>query len=121
MKFFAKGLLPLLLVGMTSALWADEKKTTIEQTDFFQKKVRPILADNCFDCHSADTKISGGLRLDSHEGLLKGGDTGAAIVAGNPEKSLLIQRLHLADTKRRMPKNSDPLTDDEIATLTTWV
>ena len=88
---------------------------------FFQNKVLPILKDNCYDCHSADAKISGGLRLDDHEGVLKGGDTGPAIVTGDPEKSLLIQRLHAENPNQRMPKNSDPLTDDEVAVLKTWI
>ena len=94
---------------------------TIAQLEFFQNKVRPILEDNCFDCHSADTKISGGLRLDDRNGLLKGGDTGPAVVLGDPEKSLLLQRLHADIPKKRMPKNSDPLTDDEVAVLKAWI
>ncbi|HEV2692689.1 MAG TPA: c-type cytochrome domain-containing protein, partial [Verrucomicrobiae bacterium] len=88
---------------------------------FFKNKVLPIFKDNCYDCHSADGKVSGGLSLDDHAGLLKGGDTGLAIVAGDPEKSLLIQRLHAENPKQRMPKNSDPLTEDEVAVLKTWI
>jgi mono/diheme cytochrome c family protein len=100
---------------------AGEPKPASGKLEFFERKVRPILADNCYDCHSADTKSSGGLRLDDHDAILKGGDTGPAIIPGDPEQSLLVQRLHLANPKRRMPKNSDPLTDDEITTLTTWI
>ena len=100
---------------------AGEAKPTARKIEFFEQKVRPILVDNCYDCHSADTKTSGGLRVDDHEAILKGGDTGPAVVPGDPEKSLLVQRVHTANDKRRMPRNSDPLTEDEITILTTWI
>src|SRR5689334_19181143 len=63
-----------------------------EKAQIFETRVKPILAENCFKCHShtAD-KIKGGLVLDSFEALLKGGDTGPAIVPGDLEKSLLIK------------------------------
>ena len=61
----------------------------MDDRDFFETKVRPVLAANCYDCH-ADMR-SGGLRLDSREAMLKGGKSGPAIVPGDPEKSLLIQ------------------------------
>src|ERR1700704_778599 len=58
---------------------------------FFEKKVRPLLVDNCYTCHSADTNSRGGLRVDDRNGLIVGGSRGPAIVPGHPEKSLLLQ------------------------------
>src|SRR5690349_15073791 len=61
--------------------------------EFFEKKVRPILVAHCYTCHAADTKPSGDLRVDDRNGLFTGGKTGPAIVAGDPARSLLIQRV----------------------------
>ena len=81
----------LVLAGAGPAFAAEVKLTT-EQLDFFEKRVRPIFVDNCYKCHSHDSeKVKGGLLLDTRDGLLKGGDTGPAIVPGNPEKSLMIK------------------------------
>src|SRR6516164_8955296 len=61
-------------------------------TEFFEKRVRPVLIERCYSCHSATApKLKGGLRLDSLEAALKGGDSGPAVVAGEPQKSLLIE------------------------------
>jgi hypothetical protein len=92
-----------------------------EQIEFFEKKVRPILVSHCYTCHSADTKPAGGLRVDDRNGLLMGGDTGPAVVPGDPEKSLLLQRVQHQDPKRRMPKEGALLTPTEIADLTAWI
>ncbi|HVK59729.1 MAG TPA: c-type cytochrome domain-containing protein, partial [Candidatus Kapabacteria bacterium] len=64
---------------------------TEDQIDFFEKKIRPVLVNRCYNCHSADTKPSGGLRVDDRTGFFAGGDTGPAVVAGEPEKSLIIR------------------------------
>src|SRR6056297_1918272 len=56
--------------------------------EFFEKEVRPLLIKHCYDCHSAESDISGGLGLDSRHAILAGGDTGPALVPGEPEKSL---------------------------------
>jgi hypothetical protein len=72
-----------------------------QSPDFFENKVRPILANNCYDCHSSAEM--GGLRVDSRERLLQGGKSGPAIMAGDPDKSLLIQAVRqTGDIK--MPK-----------------
>src|SRR6202790_2043011 len=70
-------------------LGADNPPTPQEPVQFFKEKVRPILTQNCYTCHT-DTEM-GHLRVDSREGLLKGGGRGPAIVPGDPEKSLLIE------------------------------
>jgi mono/diheme cytochrome c family protein len=86
--------------------------------EFFEKKVRPVLAAHCFKCH-ADGKNKGGLSLASRAALLQGGDSGPAAVPGQPEKSLLIQAIG-HETETRMPPK-EKLNDREIADLRSWV
>src|ERR1043165_1384446 len=70
----------------------------LAQLDFFEKKIRPVLSESCYECHSADSKkVKGGLLLDTREGLLKGGDSGAAVVPGKPNKSLLLTTMRHED------------------------
>ncbi|MBX7210249.1 MAG: PSD1 and planctomycete cytochrome C domain-containing protein [Verrucomicrobiaceae bacterium] len=89
--------------------------------DFFEKRIRPLLADRCYNCHATDAdKIKGGLLLDSRAGLLKGGDTGPAIVPGNADESLLVQAVRWSDKDLQMPPKKK-LSDAEIADLTAWV
>ena len=77
--------------------------------------------DHCYTCHSADTKPAGGLRVDDRDGLLSGGNSGAAVVPGDPAASLLIARVSHKNAKRRMPKEGQPLSGEEIATLSRWI
>ena len=94
---------------------------TPAQLDFFENKIRPILGDRCYKCHSTlAEKIKGGLLLDSREALLKGGDTGKAIVPGDPDASLLIKAVRYTDPDLQMPKDKK-LDDDQIADLVKWV
>lgn len=86
--------------------------------DYFETKVRPILATSCGSCHLDATK--GGLSLSSREALLKGGDTGPAIVPGDPEKSLLITAVHQTGDLK-MPPKGVKLTDDQIQALSDWI
>lgn len=88
--------------------------------DFFEARVRPLLVKHCQDCHGAK-KQEGGLRLDSRDAWLRGGDRGAAIVAGEPDQSLLIQAVRHDDPDLQMPPNAQKLTAAEIADLETWV
>ena len=96
---------------------------TPEQAAFFEQNIRPTLATHCYDCHSAETRAAGQLRLDDRDALLTGGKSGPAIIPGDPDHSILIHRV-LADdpTKQRMPKGEDePLSAKEIADLKTWI
>ncbi|HXG10340.1 MAG TPA: DUF1553 domain-containing protein [Gemmataceae bacterium] len=94
-----------------------------EGVDFFEKKIRPVLVEHCYQCHSAEAeakkKLRGGLRVDSREGLLKGGDSGPAIVPGKPEESLLIQALRYADGLQMPPRGKLPAAI--VADFETWV
>lgn len=87
-------------------------------SDFFETKVRPVLAKNCAACHIGASM--GGLQMDTREHVLKGGKSGAAVVAGDPEKSLLIQAVRQTNSKLKMPPGGK-LTDSEVADLTNWV
>src|SRR5947199_4774678 len=93
-----------------------------EGTEFFEKKIRPLLAENCFKCHSATSeKLKGGFRLDSKELALKGGESGKlAIVPGDPEKSLLIEAVRYNNTDLQMPPKKK-LPQQQIDDLTAWV
>src|SRR6476619_32971 len=76
----------------------------VADDEFFEKKIRPVLATQCYSCHSSTAKkIKAHLKLDSREAILKGGDTGPAIVIGSPEKSLLVKALTYDDVDLRMP------------------
>ncbi len=89
------------------------------QSEFFEKKIRPILADKCYTCHSGKTAMSN-LLLDSRSALLKGGARGAGFIAGQPEKSLIIAAVQYTHPPLQMPP-SGKLSSEEIAVLTEWV
>jgi hypothetical protein len=88
--------------------------------EFFEKKVRPLLTERCYECHSPEKKVKGGLRLDNRDGWVKGGDNGPAIVPGEPEKSLLITAVRYKDRDLQMPEKRK-MPDEEIAILEQWV
>jgi uncharacterized protein DUF1553/uncharacterized protein DUF1549/cytochrome c len=111
------------VVGMSVSVFAGAP-SNLEQLDFFEKKIRPVLADSCYECHSANSKkVKGGLLLDTRDGLEKGGDSGPAIVAGNPGKSLLIKTIRHEDKDpdMAMPPKKDKLSDAVIADFEKWV
>ncbi|HEV3385894.1 MAG TPA: DUF1549 domain-containing protein, partial [Gemmata sp.] len=113
-------LLPLIAcVTCTSLNAADPvSKPTVEQIEFFEKKVRPLLADNCYSCHGAK-KQSGGLRLDTVAGIKSGIDGVVVVVAGEPSKSKLIKAVKREGEFPMPPKSS--LQPEAVATLTEWV
>ncbi len=98
---------------------AQNATTPSTQDQYFEANVRPIFATHCYDCHTSDAP--GILRLDSREGMLKGGKSGPAIVPGNPDASLLVKAVRHAAGVRPMPMKRDKLSDNQILTLTTWI
>ena len=91
-----------------------------EQLEFFENKIRPILANHCLECHSGEKgKIKGGLNMDSKEDVLKGGDTGPALEAGNVKGSLIIKAVTWEDDLQMPPKKK--LSDEQIADLKKWI
>ena len=114
----------LLLAGLalTGRLAGADAVPTAAQLEFFEKEVRPILAENCYECHGPKKQKSG-LRLDARAYILKGGEVGPVVVPGQPEQSRLI--LAINHTKRKdveaMPSEDKKLAPKEIAALTEWV
>ncbi len=89
--------------------------------EFFEKRIRPVLVERCYSCHAEGAKaIKGGLRLDTRELTLKGGDSGAAVVPGDPDKSLLIRAVRFTDEELQMPPKKK-LPPEIIADLEAWV
>ena len=87
--------------------------------DFFEARVRPLLVKHCLECHGAK-KQEGGLRLDSRDAWIRGGDRGAAINAGQPDQSLLIEAVRYDNPELKMPP-AKKLTAKEIADLEAWI
>ena len=115
-------LITFFLVPVRAAENEKQEAKTFSAADleFFESKVRPILVKRCYECHSAEkADPQGGLRLDSQAAAMKGGDTGKAIVPGDPKKSLLIDTINYGELYQMPPKNKLPA--EEIAILTTWV
>jgi cytochrome c553/mono/diheme cytochrome c family protein len=104
--------IPLFAISTVSAAQSEE------QLEFFETKVRAVLAEQCYSCHT--TSQLGGLRLDSRDAVLKGGQSGAVIVPGKPEASLLIERVRDPDPKRRMPMGGS-LSEAAIGDLAKWI
>src|ERR1043166_6664556 len=100
-----------LVLGAGLAVAADP-------ADFFEMKVRPVFAKNCYGCHT-DSKM-GGLRLDSADAVKQGGKSGPPIVPGKPDESLLIQAIRQTHERLKMPPNGK-LKDQEIADVAEWV
>src|SRR5437764_286578 len=118
--------LPWLPVGLALLFWlpataraGDEKKPSAAAIQFFETKIRPLLANNCFNCHGPK-KQRGELRLDSRAAMLEGGARGPALVPGDPNKSLLIIAIRYDDKQLKMPEDKK-LPKEHIADLTQWV
>ncbi|MFO0534948.1 MAG: c-type cytochrome domain-containing protein, partial [Planctomyces sp.] len=103
-----------LVVGSASAA---QQESADQQAQFFHEKVLPLLEARCFECHG-DGDVEGGLLATSRETLLEGGETGPAIVPGDPDRSLLIQAVRY-ETLQMPPR--DKLPDEEVALLVKWV
>jgi hypothetical protein len=114
------GMLMLALACLISRAEADESRDfTEQQLTFFETKIRPVLVEHCYECHAAGAKIvQGGLRVDHHAGLLRGGDSGPAIVPKQAEQSLLLKALRY-DEFEMPPKGK--LTDSVIKDFEAWI
>ncbi len=115
--------LDVLWIGLTT--WATSVASLALAADdgleFFEKKIRPVLVERCYKCHSSETaKPKGGLRLDRRAGVFDGGDSGAAIVPGKPDESLLFKALSWSGVVSEMPPDSK-LPDRVIADFREWI
>ena len=94
---------------------------SLEGIEFFEKRIRPLLAAHCYECHSrASQKSKGGLALDTRDAILEGGNSGTALVPGDPDQSLLITAVRQTDKELQMPPKQK-LSDAQIADLEAWV
>ena len=94
---------------------AEQSTPTTTQTEFFEKTIRPLLVNHCYECHSAGAEeLRAGLRLDAKATMLAGGDSGPAVLPGKPDESLLIQSVRYEANE--MPPD-EKLSDAEIAAL----
>jgi mono/diheme cytochrome c family protein len=115
----------LLLAAAVTARQAPEpqnppaQQASAASPEFFEARIRPILAANCYDCHTDDEK--GDLRLDSRDALLKGGSSGPAIVAGKPNESLLVKAIRQEAGAPKMPKGRSKLKPDDVDALVAWI
>jgi mono/diheme cytochrome c family protein len=108
----------LLVGGEVPAAPPAPEKPSREAAEFFEKNVRPVLVENCISCHGPK-KQQGGLRLDSRSAALKGGDSGAIVVAGKPDESLLVKVVRHDGDLKMPPKKK--LADGHVQALTEWV
>jgi hypothetical protein len=112
----------LLLSLLVFPALAPAAEPTPAQLDFFEKKIRPVLVEHCYRCHSQQSeKIKGGLTLDTRVGLLQGGNSGPAVVPGNPEASLLIRAVRYTDKGLQMPPRGKKLAAGQITDLEAWI
>ena len=104
---------------LTSSALADDKLA------FFESKIRPIFVEKCYDCHSVkaadQNKLKGGFYIDVREGLLRGGDSGPAVIPGHPEKSLLMKVIRHEIIDMQMPPKKAKLSDRQIADVEQWI
>jgi hypothetical protein len=115
-QIFVAALAALAFGSLTTA--ADP---TPEQLAHFENKVRPLLVEHCYSCHSAKAKkLKGGLRVDGRKFLLNGGDGGPAVVPGDPAKSKLIEAVRYTNTDLLMPPKGK-LPDAAIRHLEAWI
>jgi hypothetical protein len=113
------------LLGLVSESSAEQATSSAEpatssadqQLRFFEQRIRPLLVAKCYECH-ADDKVEGGLRLDLANSITKGGDSGAVIVPGQPDESLLVAAIRYKELE--MPPD-EPLSEQEQADLVRWI
>src|SRR5262249_7528723 len=108
-----------ILVLLASASLLGSAAADDARETHFELKIRPVLAGECLPCHGGK-KISSGLKVDSREALLKGGDRGPAIVAGEPNGSLLIQAIRQVHDEVKMPPKRR-LSDEVVAAFARWI
>ncbi len=110
----------LLLPLATAAAFAAQLPPSVDRPVDFVKDIQPLLESSCVKCH-AKGKDRGGLSIETHEGVLKGGDTGAAIVPGNSAKSLMLELVASDDAESLMPRRGKRWTPEQVGLLRAWI
>ena len=117
MHFRRAGILALFCVGLLRPTWRGDGS----DAEFFEKKIRPVLVESCYECHSDRAKeLKGDLRLDSADAVKAGGETGTVVVTRFPEKSRLIDAIRYQNVDLQMPPKGR-LAASKIDDLTEWV
>lgn len=121
-SYLYRAIAMIAAIGFSGLLCSPAFADTPTAADHFENSIRPLLAERCFGCHGPKKQWAS-LRLDSLEGMLKGGDTAPAIVAGKPEESELIKRIQEPDEDLRMPpaEAGKPLSAEQIQSLAEWI
>src|SRR5262245_834062 len=115
---------PLLMIGVAATAMlgvepAPQRVADDAAVEFYEKRIRPILAANCYECHGDDQQESG-LQVTSISALLRGGDQGPALVPGDPDASLMMKGVKWEDSNFQMPPKAK-LSAEQIKTLETWI
>jgi hypothetical protein len=119
-RFLTAAWVALVLVSPLLGADPDSKPDSAKGIEFFEQKIRPVLVANCYQCHSATSKeLKGELRLDTREGIRKGGEQGKAVVPGKVADSLIISALKHEDGLEMPPKQK--LSDEIVADFTKWI
>ena len=106
-------------ICLSTATWAAPADQS--GVEFFENKIRPVFASRCFFCHSAKAaQVQGGLRLDTPAGIRQGGNSGPAIQAGDPDKSLLLRAVRYQDKELKMPPGK-ALPAEVVADIESWI
>ena len=108
----------IVMAGLLASVLAPTGNAAESGADFFEKKIRPVLIEHCYKCHSAGEKQRGGLVLDTRAGLLKGGDNGPSLVPGKPnESTLYTSTIVPADDDKAMPPKGERLMKEQTEKL----
>ena len=92
-----------------------------KRLEFFESRIRPVLVENCYECHNSINKASSGLALDYKGGLLKGGERGSVLSFENPQESLLLRAMMHDISNLKMPKGGPKLSPDVIQDFERWI
>ena len=108
-----------LLLLLTGLAWAE--KPSPEEIEFFENRIRPVLAQDCYECHRSGRKKKGGLALDYRGAMEEGGDSDDLFDFEHPEKSYLIKILRHEEEEMEMPKDGAKLGDEVVADFVKWI
>lgn len=112
--------LAAMVCWLSGAMSAELMAVTVDEEEFFETKIRPVLASSCIECHGP-SKASGGLRLDSREAFFKGGDSGPPVEPGNAEAGLLVEAIRRDENAEFAMPPEKPLSQQAIDDLTRWI
>ncbi|HIG29892.1 MAG TPA: DUF1549 domain-containing protein, partial [Verrucomicrobiales bacterium] len=111
----------LTIVTLLLSVQISKTENPIIDVEFFESRIRPVLAQECYACHNSRGTSKGDLILDHRAGLLKGGRSGKALIPGNAKRSLLVRAIKHQDSDLTMPKDGAKLDEETVADFTEWV